>query len=196
MRKYLPHVGIGLAAVLLVGLAVWLCIPTQKVLRVASTQWQYDVELQQRTIQHAEEWGRPWNREVAKISCTRRFYGMERCMCHETCNGTGSSRSCRQSCSTCPEFRDWCSYDYVTWPTVKQWVTAGDWLPVKWPETPALTPDQRLVQYEKYTVSFVDQGESYSYEAPNLTTFKKLRKGAAWSVNLYRTGSASPVFAE
>lgn len=192
-KEQLTIIGVVLGVFLVVAGIVWLFTPKTTFAKVEDLSWYYTVQLEQKTIRPAEQWGKPWSQEVVagSMSCTRKFYGMERCHCRteRTTTGFGENRrtTTRQKCSTCPEYRNWCSYKYVDWPVVKTWTSAGKTFTTEWPKHPdPVVPDQRTRKDQNYNVIFTTKdGEKYTLHPRSIGEFKKYPRGGTWIIKVF-----------
>lgn len=192
-KQYIPVVLGVLGVIALIGAITWALWPKTLVARVDTISWYYVVQLQQKTILHDAEWGKPWNREVVNgsMKCARKYYGMKDCHCrtdyYYTGYGENRTRHSRRKCDRCQDYRDWCEYDYITWPKVKEWSSSGNTFLTNWPEYPKPNENQRITRTEFYNVIFADPSENkkYTFHPKSLNEFKQYPNGSKWTVKVF-----------
>ncbi len=193
---------IGIVCVLLfIGIIVWCIIPRKIPAKIIDSRWTWTSDLQQKTKYRAEEWGKPWGKDVVpgSLHCKSKYYGQRRCNCYttRTCSGSGDHKSCssHEHCSSCPEYRDWCVYDYWLWPVIQTKTNTGDCLknPV-WPELIANGPDQRIAQHEKYEVTFKpEEHDTCVYKAKSLNDLRQYVESNWWQIKVNKFSLCEPV---
>ena len=196
-KKYIPATFIILGVVALIGLITWALWPKTLFARVDSIGWYYSVELHEKTIAHGSEWGSPWGKEVVSgsLSCISKYYGMKDCMCHTDYDYTGYGknrhRTSHRVCSRCPDYRDWCNYDYVTWPVKNKWDSSGDSFAVSWPDYPQPNENQRVVRSEYYNVVFLDaeDNKKYTLHPKSLNEFREFVVGERHKIKVFVNNS-------
>jgi hypothetical protein len=95
----------------------------------------------------------------------------------------------------CPVYRDWCSYDVYEWPVVETKQTSGDSAVTTWPVLTANGPDEQVSKNERYEVEFLRGGKRYKWTPPDLASFARFRKDAAWVIKVTGAGDVEPVAA-
>ena len=179
----------------IIGFSVWLLRDRNKSFQVVTSSWTTQSDLRQKTQYHGAEWGRPWGKDAFNIQCHSRYYGQQRCFCHEVCSGPTKTRSCHQSCSSCPEYRDWCEYDYWEWPIIKTMTNFG--LPEVDPSWPTLTangPDQRVDQSVTFNVQWIDEeNERTDWRAASIQDLRRFHHRDWWQVTVNHAGKFVPV---
>lgn len=196
-KEFIPIVLGVIAVVSIIAVITWALWPKTLSARVDTIGWFYSVELQERTVSHDSGWGKPWSKEVVSgsMKCDSKYYGMKDCMCHTDYYTTGygehKTRHSKRVCSRCPDYRDWCEYDHITWPKKKEWSSAGNTFATNWPEVPEAKENQRLVRHEFYNVIFVDpkDNEKYTLHPASLSIFKTYPRGSRWMIKVFVNNS-------
>jgi hypothetical protein len=198
-RRWLIIGGIGLA---LIGL-VWLFVPHEVGASVKSVHWQYQADLEQRTIVLGSGFSVPpgaFNLSCQdRVSIEKQDCNPHNCNCHKKTvdQGNGFSKV-QEVCSTCYDkcdhtvTRRWCSYSTYEWRTVASQKSAGDDQDPHWPAMPALNADQRMNRHEAYTVNFEDRSSKYSFSPSTLDDFRKYRVGAKWKIKVNAAHMVTP----
>lgn len=93
----------GVASI--VGFLVWAFVPHEEHVVVDDIYWRYDATLQQRKLNHGEDWDGNMPNDAFNVSCLTQEHGTEDCNpydcnCHEVTNYCSEDCNCRESCST------------------------------------------------------------------------------------------------
>lgn len=118
-------------------------------------------------------------------SCSDRGNGFSRCSescstCYDTCYRT--IQDYRRECDSCPVYGSYCTYNYYGWPVVASKKTSGSKHDEHWPDLRAVGPDQKVDQYERYSVAFRRKEESWSHKPRTLDQFQKFDVGQRWDL--------------
>lgn len=130
------------------------------------------------------------------------------CNCARNCSN--GNRECRRTCSTCRRcsrcsrteyrtcydrcdvYRDWCEYDYYSWPVVKTLATSGADHNEHWPDLVASGPEQRLDRTEKYRVVFTGKKE-WTYAPNNIGEFRRFQANEMWKIKVNNLKIVTPL---
>lgn len=191
---------IGALIVTGIGFLIYHSVPKHHAGKVVDARWTASTYLRQKTKYHSEEWGEPLGKDIVPGSkeCNSKYYGQKECFCHtrQSCSGSGENRHCtsHRSCSSCPEYRTWCVYDYWEWPVVKTLQNAGiDYSPV-WQEMTPADGNQRVEKGIVFNVTFnLEEVGAKEYSPTSLDELKMFKAGEYWDVKTNSFGYVKPV---
>jgi len=193
-RKVIIIASVIAIAVFGIALGLYLTFRTRKVAyQVKGAQWIATTNLREKTQRHTAHWGQPKYSSAFNVHCERRLYDTYDCNC-VTIGGDQNGLGGTEICSTCEDWKDWCSYDYYDWPVIGSKSNTGH--PDSKPEHPILKytpPNQRLEMLTEYPVLFAnEEGESHSYNARDLQELRNYRLKDWWEVDVNYAGKFAP----
>jgi predicted nucleic acid-binding Zn ribbon protein len=170
---------------------------------VSGVKWERSIAVEEFTTVTASDW---WNEipEGAEVqSCSEEYrYTSDEPQANatEVCGeehvedtGTGIGEVV-QDC-TYEVYDDYCEFTVMEWTVVETLTETGDDLSPDWPEV-TLTTDQREGERsEDYTITFSDNGKTYTYTTTDVELFLQASPGSHWTLEVSKLGgvqSANP----
>jgi len=173
----------------IVSATLFVCIPRNMAYKIIHSAWTARTDLQEKTIFHAEEWGRPYGKDVVPdtLTCDRKYYGEEDCYC-------SMGEDSIQHCSSCSVYKDWCAYDHWLWPVIQSKSrTDAPEVKLTWPIIKA-GDNQRVVMYIVYEVVFQnEEREKKTYRVSSLKELKLYVPNDWWNVKYNHATLFEPI---
>lgn len=165
---------IALGVIIIVG--IYFGAVYKKAYKVVHVSWTASSYLKQRTQVHSSDWCPP-DHEAFNVQKSRKFRNMRDCLCSTDSEGN-------KSCSKCPNYDDWCEYDWYDWPIIKTLSNTKE--PLSTPEWPIIKPieNQRVDTDIVFEAVFKDEdGNLMEYKAKSLEELRRYEIGAWWKVS-------------
>jgi len=161
--------------------------------RVIGAQWITTTNIRQKTLDHDSDWCPPDQSSAFNIRRERRLYKTYDCNCI-TVGGDEYGAGGVEICSTCRDYRDYCTYDYWAWPVIKSKSNSGK--PEFDPVYPVISfepPNQKGEMLIEFPVVWRnEEGKSEKYKARNLQELREYYIGEWWAVDVNHAGKFQP----
>lgn len=161
--------------------------------KVTAAQWIATTNIRQKTLAHADDWCPPDHSSAFNIKRERRLYDTYDCNCI-TIGGDEMGIGGTEICSTCEDYRDYCTYDWWDWPVIRTKSNTG--CPedrVKHPILSFEPPDQRSEMLTEFPVLWKnEEGEVKPYKARDIQELRQYNTGEWWEIDVNYAGKFEP----
>jgi hypothetical protein len=158
------------------GVGIYFGVTNKEAYKVIHTSWTASSYLRQRTLVHSSDWCPP-DHDAFNVQKSRKFKNMKDCFCSTDDDGV-------RHCSKCPNYDDWCEYDWYDWPVIKTLSNSGE--ADKTPTWPIMKPieNQRVDTGIVFEAVFENEDRAkIEYRAQSLEELRQYNVGAWWNVN-------------
>jgi ribosomal protein L40E len=182
-------IGIGVAALALIVVYFILAGRTEDLVgRVQEIYWMRSIGIEtQQPVSHED-----WHDEIPAggvlVGCQERLHHTESepvanakkvCGTPYTVDLGSGAGEVVQDCEY-EVYADWCEYTLQEWQEVDAYVLTGDDHSPVWPELTLGDGEREGERLEVYTVIFVTEDDSYTYEAEDLDEYNQYQVGSQW----------------
>lgn len=170
----------------------WACHADYKQSQVTQVQWKHVTLLRERTLRSDGDWGRPPRNGGYYKEPTFNY------RCYDKRNGTwccGGHDSKTGACNLeCPDYDEWCDYNYWDWPKINDQYTTGlGTEPAEFPTFGSRLDNDHRETHEKYFYVTFRRGEKdWVYTTRSDDEYKRYVVGDIWEIKIPRFGDKKP----
>ncbi len=204
-RKWLPIAALlgggALCAVAAIALFALVIKTDQQTAQVSAVRWERSIPIEALALIEREDWYDqiPADAEVGSCRSEHRYTSdeptsdsIEVCGTPYTVDTGSGFGEVVQDC-VYEVYDDWCTYSAMDWQSFDVITLSGTDLQPRWPEI-ALADDQRAGEpTEEYEVTFLTDGETYTYAVEDASEFGQFAPGSAWILNVNALGGVASV---